>query len=387
MSEWSRKEAAEYYANVPSPCFVLSDKKIRANGRIMADIQSRTGCKILVALKAFACKDVFPLMREYTHGACASGPYEAQLAHDAFGGEVHVAAPAYSDQDIDVLLRVADHIVFNTPAQWQRFRERVITAERPITCGLRVNPEYAEVSTALYNPCVRYSRLGTTNTECDRTQLDGITGLHVHALCEQGADVLVNMVDALEQKFADLFPQMSWINLGGGHHISRNNYDRDLLCRVIDGLRDRYGFEEIYLEPGEAHVLDAGVLVATVLDIMRNEKDIAILDTSATAHMPDVLEMPYRPHIIGSAMPGERAHTYLLGGMTCLAGDVIGEYSFSEPLVPGDRLIFTDMAHYSFVKTTMFNGVHHPAVAREKEDGDFSLIKKYDYTDYYSRMP
>lgn len=387
MGKTKRAKAAEYYASVPSPCFVLSEKKVQENCAILAEIHKQTGCRVLLALKAFVCTELFPLMRKYLQGACASGPYEARLAREEFGGEVHVAAPAYSIADIDALLPVADHIVFNTPEMWQRMKKRVKDSGRHIECGIRLNPEYAEVETDIYNPCMRYSRLGTTRKELDASKLDGITGAHFHALCEQGADVLVNVMKSVDEKFGDLLHSFSWLNLGGGHHITRKDYDREKLCRLIDDVQKRYNLSKIYLEPGEAHALDAGVLVATVLHVMRNEKNIAILDTSASAHMPDVLEMPYRPHIIGAGEPDEFAHTYRLGGITCLAGDVIGDYSFPYALVPGDRLVFTDMAHYSFVKTTMFNGVHHPAVAIECENGTFDVIKKYDYHDFFSRLP
>ncbi len=387
MGKTKRTKAAEYYASLPSPCFVITEKKVRENCEILATLHAKTGCRVLLALKAFVCTEIFPMMRKYLQGACASGPYEARLAREEFGGEVHVTAPAYSIADIDAILPIADYIVFNTPEMWQRMKPRLQQSGRHIACGIRLNPEYAEVETDKYNPCMRYSRLGTTQKELDVSKLDGITGAHFHALCEQNTDALENVLKAVDEKFGDLLHNFSWLNVGGGHHITRKEYDKEKLCRLIDDLRSRYALSKIYIEPGEAHVLDAGVLVATVLDVMRNEKNIAVLDTSATAHMPDVIDMPYRPHIIGSALPGECAHTYRLGGVTCLAGDVIGEYSFPNPLAPGDRLVFTDMAHYTVVKTTMFNGIHHPAVAIERESGAFKVVKKYDYHDYLSRLP
>lgn len=373
-------------AALPTPCFVVDEAALRRNGEVLAQVRARTGCRVLLALKAFALWHVFPLLREYLDGTCASGPWEARLGREEFGKSVHVCAPAYSSADMDELLAVADHISFNSCAQWQRFAPQVRAAARKVACGLRVNPEHSESPVEKYSPCCRCSRLGTTRAELREDALEGISGLHLHTLCEQNSDAFARTLQAFEARFGDLLPRMSWINFGGGHHITRADYDLDLLCRLLHEFRARHGIDELYIEPGEAVALNAGILVASVLDIMHNEMDIAILDTSASAHMPDVLEMPYRPQVVGAGAPGELAHTYRLGGLTCLAGDVIGDYSFSQPLRVGDRLVFTDMAHYSIVKTTMFNGVKHPAVAVRRLDGTCEIVRRFTYEDYRSRM-
>jgi carboxynorspermidine decarboxylase len=365
---------------------VVQEAALRRNCATLAAVRARTGCKIMLALKAFAMWRAFPIVREYLDGICASGPFEARLGREEFGGEVHVFAPAYSAQDMDELVAVADHLVFNSCAQWRRHRVQVQGAARAISCGWRVNPEHSEAPAPKYSPCGPHSRLGMVRAQLDETALDGISGLHFHALCEQNADAFARTLQAFEQKFGDLVPRMHWINFGGGHHITREDYDLDLLCRLLTTFRDKYGTQELYLEPGEAVALNAGVLVASVQDVIYNEMPLAILDTSASAHMPDVLEMPYRPTIVGAGAPGELAHTYRLGGLTCLAGDVIGDYSFAAPLQPGDRLVFTDMAHYSFVKTTMFNGVRHPALALEHANDALEIVRAFTYEDFKQRL-
>ena len=377
---------ATAYHTLPSPCFVVQEAALRRNCATLATVRARTGCKILLALKAFAMWRTFPLLRQYLDGICASGPFEARLGHEEFGGEVHVFAPAYSHHDIDELVAIADHLVFNSCAQWQRHRTRVQGGPRQIACGLRVNPEHSEAPVPQYSPCGPGSRLGVVRAQLDPAALTGISGLHFHALCEQNADALQRTLHAFEEKFGDLMPRMQWINFGGGHHITRADYDVELLCRCIEQFRTRHGTQEIYLEPGEAVALNAGVLVASVLDVTYNTMPLAILDTSASAHMPDVLEMPYRPEIVGAGAPGEFTHTYRLGGLTCLAGDVIGDYSFAQPLRPGDRLVFLDMAHYSFVKTTMFNGVRHPALALEHDNGAVEIVRNFTYADFKQRL-
>lgn len=328
---------------------------------------------------------VFPLLRQVLDGTCASSPHEARLGHEEFGGETHVFAAAYRDEDIAELITLCDHVVFNSFNQWRRFKERVTSTPKHIECGLRINPECSTGRVPLYDPCARFSRLGIKREAFEGESLDGITGLHFHTLCEQNADALEITLRAVEAKFGDLIPRMRWMNFGGGHHITRDDYDVDLLCRLIQSFRQRYGIETIYLEPGEAVALQSGVLVAQVLDVIRNEMDIAILDTSATCHMPDVLEMPYRPVIAGAAEPGRWPHTYRLAGLTCLAGDVIGDYSFPEPLRPGDRIIFEDMAHYTMVKNTTFNGVRLPAIAIYRE-GRIEVIRSFGYEDYKNRL-
>ncbi|MEO8702275.1 MAG: carboxynorspermidine decarboxylase, partial [Kofleriaceae bacterium] len=349
----------------------------------------RAGCTILLALKGFAQWSTFSLVKQYLAGATASSVSEARLAREEIGGEVHAYAPAYSDDEMRELVTIADHIVLNTPSQWRRHRaaiEQARRAGRTISTGLRVNHEHQEVEVALYDPAGPCSRLGTTRANLTAADLDGIDGLHFHTLCQVNSDALQRALAAFEAKFGDFIPQMKWVNFGGGHHITRPDYDRDLLVKLVTDFRAKWG-KPVYLEPGEAVALGAGVLVASVLDTLENGMPIAILDTSATAHMPDVLEMPYRPVIIDAGDPGARAHTYRLGGLTCLAGDVIGDYSFDRPLEPGDRLVFLDMAHYTMVKTTTFNGVRMPAIAtHDPKTGTITVHRRFGYHDYRDRL-
>jgi len=379
---------------LPSPCFVLHRGLLERNARSLAEVARETGATPLLALKGFAAFAAFPYLRPYLAGTAASGIHEALLGREHFGGQVHAYSPAYTEAEIARLLRVADHLTFNSPRQWARFRGQVRASGRPVACGLRINPEYSEVATELYNPCAAGSRLGVTRAELDRQlaelgedALEGLSGFHFHTLCEQGAGTLARTLEAVESRFGDILPRLEWLNIGGGHHISRPDYDTRLLCELIAGLQARYGLRVI-LEPGEALALGAGILAATVLDTLRSGGvDVAILDVSATAHMPDVLEMPYRPDILGAGAAGEFPHTYRLGGPTCLAGDVAGEWSFPEPLEPGQRLVFLDMAHYTMVKTTTFNGVPLPAIALHHPDsGETELIRRFGYEDYRNRL-
>jgi carboxynorspermidine decarboxylase len=376
-------------SELETPCFVTDLGALEANLEILGDIQQRARCTILLALKGFAQWSTFPLVRRYLGGATASSVAEARLAREEFGGEVHAYAPAYTDGEIRELVTLADHIVLNTPGQWRRHRaaiEKARRAGRSISCGLRVNHEHQEVDVALYDPAGPCSRLGTTRKNLAPEDLEGIDGLHFHTLCQVNSDALERAVAAFELQFGEYIPRMDWVNFGGGHHITRPDYDRDRLVRLINQFRGRWNVE-VYLEPGEAIALGAGVLVASVLDIMHNEMDIAILDTSATAHMPDVLEMPYRPVIIGAGEPDDRPHTYRLGGMTCLAGDVIGDYSFDQPLAIGDKLVFLDMAHYTMVKTTTFNGVRLPSIAtHDPATGRITVHRRFGYRDYRDRL-
>lgn len=384
----------------PSPCFVVDEEKIRQNVAILDSVQRRTGAKILLALKAFAMWDLFLLIsRDSKHGGvgalygcCASSPDEAHLARECFGGEVHTFAAGYSEEDIKHLLQDTDHLVFNSFSQWHRFREVIQKNPRMISCGLRINPEHSEGTVPIYDPCAPTSRLGirlsTFLEEGERLDddLKGISGLHFHTLCEQGADALSRTVDAFEKKFGGFLKQMQWLNFGGGHHITKKGYDIDLLCQKIISMRDRYDLQ-IYLEPGEAIALNAGILITTVLDVIENDMPIAILDTSAAAHMPDVLEMPYRPNVIGAGKPQEKVWTCRLAGKSCLAGDVIGEYSFDQPLQVGERLAFLDMAIYSMVKTTTFNGLRLPSIARYNSKTDtVRIVKMFDYVDFKNRL-
>lgn len=371
---------------VPSPCYVVDEGVLTHNLVILKKVQEETGCKILLALKGFAMWSLFPLISKYLVGTTSSSVAEARLGKEEFGGELHTYAPAYSQEDIDELLPIVDHLVFNSTNQFHHYRKQVQAADRPISMGLRVNPEYSEVATQIYNPCAPCSRLGITADLLEDEDLDGLEGLHFHTMCEQNSDTLENTIPHFEEKFGELIPKMEWINFGGGHHITREDYDVDRLCRVIKDFQDKWQ-KPVYLEPGEAIALNTGTLVATVLDIVQNRLPIAILDVSATAHMPDVLEMPYRPVITGASDPAVKSCTYRLGGLTCLAGDVIGDYSFSEPLQPGDKILFEDMAHYTMVKNTTFNGVRLPAIGIWKpQEHRFHLVKKFGYEDYKHRL-
>ncbi len=378
-------------AQVPdSPSWVIDMAALEANLQTLANVQERAGCKILIALKGFATWSTFPLVRRYLSGATASAPHEAKLAHEKLGGEVHAYAPAYSDSDIEELLPICDHLVFNSLNQWQRFRPRIeahnaANPQRRISCGLRINPEHREVAVALYDPCAPGSRLGVTREALKPELLEGLEGLHFHTLCELDSDALERTLKVVEDKFGEFLPKMKWLNFGGGHHITRPGYDVDRLVRLVRGVRERYKVD-VYLEPGEAVAIRTGVLVATVLDIVDNGGPIAILDTSATAHMPDVLEMPYRPEVVGAGQPGEKAYDYRLGGLTCLAGDMIGAYSFDQPLAIGQRIVLLDMSHYTMVKTSNFNGVRLPSIVLRHQAGNYELVKKFGYESYKDRL-
>jgi len=371
---------------IETPAYVIDECLIRKNLEVIDKVQKATGCKVLMALKGFAVTGFSDLVSHYLAGTTASSLNEARLGAEEFGGEVHVCAPAYSDSDFEEIIKIADHIVFNSLSQWQFFKGVLEKAGRRIEIGLRINPEHSEVLTEKYDPCGNGSRLGITKAELKGHDLAGIDGLHFHALCELDSDALERTLKAVEAQFGEYFHKLKWVNFGGGHHISRKGYDVERLCRVINDFRAKYKVE-VYLEPGEAIALNAGVLVASVLDVVRNEINIVILDTSASAHMPDVLEMPYRPKIIGAGEPGELPYTYRLGGNTCLAGDVIGDYSFATPLVRGDKLVFLDMAHYTIVKNTTFNGIQLPSIVRfNSESGTLTVLRKFGYEDFKTRL-
>ena len=356
--------------DLPIPCFVVDEDRLLGNLAVLAGIQHSTGAKILLALKGFAMFSTFPLLRRVLHGVCASSPHEARLGREEFGREVHAFAAAYSDADMAELAELADHVVFNSFAQLRRFRPVLEAAAktrgRNIDLGLRINPEHSEGAVPIYDPCAHGSRLGIRRAAFEGQSLEGISGLHFHTLCEQGAEPLARTLDVVEKNFGAFLHQMRWLNFGGGHHITKPGYNLDLLCECITRMQQTYGVQ-VYLEPGEAVALNTGVLVARVLDVIDADMPVALLDTSAAAHMPDVLEMPYRPEVLRgeeqAELPGEKPWTCRLAGKSCLAGDVIGEYSFDAPLVPGDRLIFLDMAHYSMVKTNTFNGLTLPGIA------------------------
>ena len=373
-------------SGAPSPCYICDMEALERNLAILDRVREQTGCRILLALKGFAMHSLFPALRETLHGVSASSVNEARLGDEEFGGEVHVYAPAYKDEEFSELLKIADHITFNSFNQWKRFQPVAEKAGGSVSFGLRINPEHSEVSTTLYDPCAPGSRLGVTRGKIEPASLTGLEGLHFHNLCGLNADALERTLEAVEKGFGLWIEDMKWVNFGGGHHISRADYDVDLLCELIHDFQEGYGVQ-VYIEPGEAIALNAGILVATVLDIIENEGSQAILDTSATAHMPDVLEMPYRPEIVGAGQPGEHPHTYRLGGLTCLAGDVIGDYSFPEPLEIGQKLVFTDMAHYTMVKNTTFNGIPLPSIAiHDRRDGGLRVVREFTYEDYKDRL-
>lgn len=375
---------------VATPAFVVDEGLLRDNLAILARVKEQTGCSILLALKCFAMFRVFPLLRQTLDGICASSPHEARLGQEEFGREVHSFAAAYSANDIEQLALTSDHLVFNSHAQLERFRglaeQTARAAGRTLEFGLRINPEHSEGATPIYDPCAPGSRLGIRRKDFQADKLAGITGLHWHNLCEQDADCLERTVTAVERSFGDVLSQMAYVNFGGGHHITREGYDIDLLVAIINRFQHRWGIR-VYLEPGEAVALNCGYLVATVLDVVQADMPVAIIDGSVPAHMPDVLEMPYRPHIIGSGQPGEKPFTCRIGGLSCLAGDVAGEYSFDAPLVPGDRLVFTDMAIYTMVKTNTFNGVLLPSIVLyQPESDDLTLVRQFGYEDFKNRL-
>lgn len=370
----------------PTPAYVVHLGDLRRNLQILKDVGDASGATILLALKGFAMHGVFPLLQRYLKGVCASGLHEARLGAERFKGVVHTFAPAFKEADLIACLRYSDHIIFNSFQQWERFRPRVEAAGKRVSVGLRVNPEVSTAAVPLYDPCSPGSRLGILRSEFEGHSLEGIEGLHFHTLCEQNSDALEQTLEGFEARFGEFIGRMKWINFGGGHHITREDYDRERLIRLVRRFRERYGVEVI-LEPGEAVALNTGLLVTEVLDILPREAPIAILDTSVTAHMPDVLEMPYRPNIVNGFAPGEKAHTYQLGGMTCLAGDVIGAWSFADPLKPGQRIAFTDMAHYTMVKTTTFNGVQLPAIATyEPETDQLTVLREFGFESYLDRL-
>lgn len=374
---------------LPSPCFVVDEVAVERNLRIMRQVADASGARILAALKAFSMWRLAPLISRYLDGTCASGLHEARLGSEHYGGEVHVFSAAYSEAGLREILAIADHVVFNSCTQWQRFQPLVNSARshRPaLQFGLRINPEHSEGTVPIYDPCAPGSRLGIPLSQLDESVLDGISGLHFHTLCEQDFPPLQRTVAAVEEKFGHLLPSMEWVNFGGGHHISRPGYQLDELVELIKTFSAKYGVQ-VYLEPGEAVAIGTGILVAEVLDITWNELDQAILDTSATCHMPDTLEMPYRPDVLGAGEPAQLAHTYRLGGLTCLAGDVIGDYSFDRPLQVGQRLVFSDMAHYTMVKTTTFNGTQLPAIALWNSLTDeLELVREFGYSDFRERL-
>lgn len=374
---------------VPSPCFVVDEVAIEKNLLILHRVQEESGAKVLMALKAFSMFALAPLVSRYLSGTCASGLYEARLGREEFGGEVHTYSAAYHEKNLPEILSISDHVVFNSLGQWQRFTpliEQARTANPHLHFGLRINPLHSEGAVPLYDPCAPGSRLGIPIPQLQGTVPEGVSGLHFHTLCEQGFEPLDRTLSVIEKELGSLLPRLQWVNFGGGHHITKPDYPVDRLIRRIREFQDRYQVQ-VYLEPGEAIAIHSGVLVSEVLDITHNAMDIAVLDSSATCHMPDTLEMPYRAEIFHAGEQGEKAHTYRLGGMSCLAGDVMGDYSFDKPLEIGQRLMFDDMAHYTMVKTTTFNGVPLPSIALWNSETDkVKIVREFSYTDFKNRL-
>jgi carboxynorspermidine decarboxylase len=352
----------------------------------MERVQAEAGVEIILALKGFAMWSMFPLVGRYLQGCTASSVWEAKLAKETMGKQVHAYSPAYKDDDISQLIPLVEHISFNSLSQWDRYKQQCI--QGGLSVGLRVNPEHQEADTPLYDPSAPGSRLGIRADQLREIQnqdLSGVDGLHIHTLCECDSYATQRTIEAIEAKFSQWLPQMKWVNLGGGHLMTKAGYDVEHLITTLRTFKDRWDIQVI-LEPGSAVAWQTGTLVSQVVDIVENDGNIAILDISATAHMPDVLEMPYRPEIRDAANAGEKPYEYRLGGNSCLAGDVIDTYSFDQPLQIGQRLIFEDMIHYTMVKTTFFNGVEHPSIGVLKENGEFELIKQFSYDDFKSKL-
>ncbi len=370
---------------VVTPSYIIDEKALIHNLEILNGVEKRTGCKILLAQKAFSCYHLYPLIAEYISGTACSGLYEARLGHECMGKINHVFCAGYRENEIDEITDYCDHIIFNSFSQLDRYRDRVLAKGKKI--GLRINPEFStQEGHEIYDPCSPVSRLGITLKNFREGDLEGVTGLHFHTLCEQNSDDLEKTLDAFEEKFGKYLSRMEWINFGGGHHITRDDYDIPLLEKCIKRMQDRYGLE-VFLEPGEAIALNAGYLVTEVLDIIeKDDMNIAILDTSAACHMPDVLEMPYRPPLLDSGKAGEKKYTYRLGSQTCLSGDHIGEYSFDEELKIGSRLVFADMAIYTMVKNNTFNGMGLPSILLCRKDGTIETLKSFGYEDFKMRL-
>ena len=367
-----------------TPCYVIDEKKLINNLEILKGVQDRTGAKILLAQKAFSCYSLYPLIGKYLSGTACSGLFEARLGFEEMGKENHVFSAAYRENEINEIISYCGHIIFNSFSQLDRYRDRVLKAGKKI--GLRINPELStQEGHEIYDPCSPKSRLGIKLKNFNRDDLYGVSGLHFHTLCEQNSDDLEKTLYVVEEKFGDVLKNMQWINFGGGHHITREDYDISRLEKCIKHMQEKYNLE-VYLEPGEAVALNAGYLITEILDIIKNDTDILILDTSAACHMPDVLEMPYRPPLKDSGKPLEKKYTYRLGSQTCLSGDFIGEYSFDRELNIGDRLVFEDMAIYSMVKNNTFNGMPLPTIYLLKSNGDINIIKKFGYENFRTRL-
>ena len=365
-----------------TPYYMLEEEKLENNLQLLDYIQKQSGAKILLALKGFAFSSSADLVSKYLQGCCASGLHEAKYAKEIFKKEVHTYSPAFKDEEIDEILSLSNHIVFNSFSQLKKYKKKA--KEKNVSIGLRINPEVSASPKEIYNPCGLYSRLGITKKNFEADKLDGVEGFHFHALCEQGADELEEVLKGFEEKFGEYFKNLKWINFGGGHHITKKGYDVEKLIRLIKEFKAKYDVD-VYLEPGEAVGWQTGVLVASVLDIVENGMEIAILDTSAEAHMPDTIIMPYRAEVRGAKEAGELPYTYRLAGNTCLAGDIMGDYSFAKPLKVGDKIIFEDQIHYTIVKNTTFNGIKLPNLVVKRKNGDIEIVKKFGYNEYKRR--
>lgn len=380
----------QHIAEIPSPCYVLEEAKLRRNLELIDSVQKAAGVTIILALKSFSMYSVFPIVREYLSGATASSLNEIKLVNEYMGVKAHTYIPAYQDHDFDEVLQRSSHLTFNSWSQWERFKDRV--AGSGVSCGIRINPQYSEAATEMYDPCIPGSRLGATRDQLPDQLPDGLDGIHSHTLCENDSFALERTLTAIESRFGDLLHQAKWVNLGGGHLMTREGYNTDHLIGLLKAFREKYNVDVI-MEPGSAIAWQTGVLISTVLDVLNSQGiDVAILDTSFAAHMPDTLEMPYKPRILGSAYSGAYHEpvagkpTYRLGGMTCLAGDFMGDYSFDKPLEVGDKIIFDDMIHYTMVKTTTFNGVNLPSIGVWKTNDQFDLVRSYGYESFKDRL-
>ena len=372
---------------IPSPCYVIEESLLRRNLTLIKDVKERAGIEIIMALKAFAMWKVFPIVREYIPYATASSVYEARLVYEELGTPAHTYSPAYTEADFPHLLKCSSHITFNSLSQFERFYPMVVADDRRISCGLRINPEYSDVATELYNPCAPGSRMGITSDKLPDQLPEGVEGLHFHTLCESSAQDLANTLQAVEQRFGRWLSQVRWLNMGGGHLMTRKGYDIDFLLRLLNEFKAKYPHLQIIMEPGSAFFWQTGFLRTTVVDLVENNGvETAVIDASFTCHMPDCLEMPYKPAVrhATDAVPGKP--TYRIGGCSCLSGDFMGDWSFDRPLHIGDPLIFEDMIHYTTVKTTMFNGIQHPSLAILREDGTLDMLRAFTYEDYKSRM-
>lgn len=367
---------------VKTPSYVVFEELLIKNLKKLKTVQDKTNAKIILAQKGFSMFYTYPLISKYLYGATASSLHEALLGRK-IGKENHIFSPAYKEEEMAEILDVVDHIVFNSFNQWHKYKNLVKNHKKYISCGMRINPEYSEIEHEIYNPCAINSRLGVRLEDFET--LDGLEGLHFHTMCEQNSDTLYRTWKEVEKKFSKYFSSIKWINLGGGHHITKDDYDLDLLIKTINEIKEKYNLE-VYLEPGEAIALNTGFLVSEVLEIVHNNMDIAILDTSAACHMPDVLEMPYRPFVLNSGKLGEKKYNYRFAGPTCLAGDIIGDYSFDKPLEYKQRVIFTDMAHYSMVKNNTFNGINLPSIVYVEKNGEVKIVKEFGYQDFKSRL-